>query len=55
MAGKDFGCGKVFQVRMIHDHINWSTRTFEVVSPDMEGLKYCKQFFVVGVIIEFLL
>ena len=53
MVGKDFGCGKVFQVLMIHDHINRSTGTFEVVSPDMEGLKDCKQFFVVGVIIEF--
>ena len=53
MAGKDLGCGKVFQVLMICDHINWSTRTFEEVSPDMESLKDCKQFFVMGVIIEF--
>ena len=42
MAGKDFGCGKVFQVLMIHDHVDWSTGTFEVVLLDMEGLKYCK-------------
>ena len=53
MAGKDLGCGKVFQVLMIHDHVDWSTRTFEEVSPDTESLKDCKQFFVVGVIIEF--
>ena len=53
MAGKDLGCGKVFQVLMIHDHINWSTGTFEEVSPDMESLKDCEQFFVMGVIIEF--
>ena len=52
-AGKDFGCGKVFQVLMICDHIDQSTRTFEEVSPDMESLKDCEQFFVVGVIIEF--
>ena len=38
---------------MIHDHVDWSTRTFEEVSPDMESLKDCEQFFVVGVIIEF--
>ena len=52
-SGKDFGCGKVFQVLMICDHVNWSTGTFEVVLPDTESFKYCKQFFVVGVIIEF--
>ena len=52
-AGKDFGGGKVFQVLMIHDHVNRSTRTFKEVSADMESLKDCKQFFVVGVIIEF--
>ena len=38
---------------MIRDHVNWSTRTFEEVSPDTEGLKDCKQFFVMGVITEF--
>ena len=52
-AGKDLGCGKVFQVIMIHDHVNRSTGTFEEVSPDTESLKDCKQFFVMGVIIEF--
>ena len=53
MAGKDLGCGKVFQVLMIHDQVNWSTGTFKEVSPDTESLKDCKQFFVMGVIIEF--
>ena len=53
MAGKDFGGGKVFQVLMICDHVYRSTRTFKEVSADMESLKDCKQFFVVGVIIEF--
>ena len=38
MAGKDLGCGKVFQVLMIHDHVDQSTRTFEEVSPDTESL-----------------
>ena len=52
-VGKDFGCGKVFQVLMIHDHINRSTGTFKEVSPDTEGLKDCEQFFVMGVIVEF--
>ena len=38
---------------MILDHIDWSTGTFEEVSPDMESLKDCEQFFVMGVKIEF--
>ena len=38
---------------MIRDHIDQSTGTFKEVSPDMESLKDCKQFFVMGVIIEF--
>ena len=38
---------------MIRDHINQSIGTFKEVSPDMESLKDCKQFFVMGVIIEF--
>ena len=51
-VGKNLGCGKVFQILMICDHIDQSTRTFEEVSPDMESLKDCEQFFVMGVIIE---
>ena len=38
---------------MIRDHVDQSTGTFNEVSPDMESLKDCEQFFVVGVIIEF--
>ena len=38
---------------MIRDHVNQSTGTFKEVSPDTESLKYCEQFFVMGVIIEF--
>ena len=53
MAGKDLGCGKVFQVLMIRDHIDRSTGAFEEVLPDMESLKDYEQFFVMGVIIEF--
>ena len=42
IAGKDFGGGRVFQVLMIHDHVDWSTGTFKEVSPDMESLKDCE-------------
>ena len=38
---------------MICDHVDRSTGTFEEVLADMESLKDCKQFFVMGVINEF--
>ena len=50
--GEDLGCGEVLKVLMIHDHINQDTRTFEVVLPNVEGLKDCKEFLVVSVVIE---
>ena len=52
-SGKDLGCGEVLKVLMIHDHIDRSTRTFEVVSPDMESIEDHQQFFLVSVIVEF--
>ena len=41
-SGQDFSSGEIFQVLVIHDNIDWSTRTFEEVLPDMESLKYCQ-------------
>ena len=53
LSGKDLGCGEVLKVLMICDHIDRSTRTFEVVSPDMESIEDHQQFFVMSVIVEF--
>ena len=53
MPGKNLGRGEVLKVLMIHDHIDWSTGTFEVVSPDTESIEDRQQFFVVSVIVEF--
>ena len=53
LSGKDLGCGEVLKVLMIHDHIDRSTRTFKVVSPDTESIKDCQQFFVMSVVVEF--
>ena len=38
---------------MICDHIDRSTGTFEVVSPDTESIEDRQQFFVMSVIVEF--
>ena len=53
--GKDLGRGEVLKVLMIHDHIDRSTGTFKVVSPDMEleSIEDHQQFFVMSVIVEF--
>ena len=53
LSGKDLGHGELLKVLMIHDHINQSTRTFKVVSPDTESIEDHQQFFVVSVIVEF--
>ena len=37
---------------MVGDHINGQRRSFQIVAPIGESLKDCKEFFVVGVIIE---
>ena len=52
-TGENLGCGKIFQVLVIRDHVDRSTGTFKVVLPDTESLKNCQQFFVMCVIIEF--
>ena len=52
-TGKNLGHGEALQILMIRDHVDWNTRTFEVVPPNMECFKDCKEFFVMGVIVEF--
>ena len=37
---------------MVCKDINWNTGAFEVVSPDMESLEDCQEFFVMGVVVE---
>ena len=41
-AGKNLGSGKIFEVLVVSDNVNQNTGTFEVVSPDTEGLEDCK-------------
>ena len=42
---------KVFQIFVIGDDVNLAFRAFEVVSPDLECLEYCEEFFVMGVVV----
>ena len=53
LLGKDLGHGEVLKVLMIRDHIDWSTRTFKIVSPDTESIEDHQQFFVMSVVVEF--
>ena len=52
-TSEDFHGREVLEVFMICEHVNRNTRTFEVVSPDMESLEDRQQFFIVGIVVEF--
>ena len=53
LTGKDFSGREILQVLVIHDPVNRSAGTFEVVLPDMEGLKDSKEFLVMSIVVEF--
>ena len=50
--GKEFGSGEVFKVLMVHGNIDWSWRSFEVVSPMLERFENGKVFFVMNIVIQ---
>ena len=50
---KDLCSCKVFQILVISDHIDRSCGAFKIVLPDMEGFKNSKEFFVMGVVVQF--
>ena len=52
-TGKDFGSREIFQVLVVRDHVDRSTRTFKEVSPDTEGFKDGKEFLVMSIVVEF--
>ena len=52
-SGEHFRGGKVLEVLVIGYDVYWDFGTLEVVSPDLEGLEYCKKLFVVRVVVEF--
>ena len=51
VTGEKFGCGKIFQVFVVHDDINCFRGTFEIVAPGLESFENCEQFFVVDIIV----
>ena len=53
MACKDLGCGKVLEVPVIGDNVNWDSRTLKVMSPMFEGFENCEELFVMNVIVAF--
>ena len=50
---QEFHGGKVFEVLMISDDINWVSRTFQIVMPTLECLMNCKEPLIMGVIVQF--
>ena len=53
MPGEQADCGEVLEVLMVSNNVNWSLRTFEIVPPSGEHLKYSEEFLVMSVIIQF--
>jgi hypothetical protein len=53
VSGKEFGCCEVLQVLVVSNHVDWSFRSFKVVSPDLECLEDRKEFLIVDVVVEF--
>jgi hypothetical protein len=37
---------------MVGDDINWSRRSFEIVTPDAEGFEDCEKFLIVYIVVE---
>jgi hypothetical protein len=52
LPSQEFSSCKVLQVFVVGDHINRSSRAFEVVTPSPKRLVNGEQFFVMGVIVE---
>ena len=50
--GEEFGSGEVFKVLMVRDNIDWSWRSFEVVSPSLEHFGNGGEFFVVNIVVQ---
>ena len=50
---EQFSGRKVLKIFMVCNHINWAQQSFEVMTPDFECFKYCEQFLVMDVIVEF--
>src|SRR6266481_909688 len=52
-ACKDLCSGKVLEVPVIGDNVDWDSRALKVMSPTFEGFKDCEELFVVNVIVAF--
>jgi hypothetical protein len=52
-AVENLGSSEVLQILVIHDDIYWKLRAIQVVSPDSEGFKDGKEFFVMDIVVQF--
>ena len=52
-TGQHLGTGKILKVLVVGKHLNQRRRTLQVMAPYLEGLKYSKDFFVMGVVVVF--
>ena len=50
---QDFGSGKVFEVPVVCDDVDWGWSSFEVVAPGLERFEDGQEFFVVHIVVQF--
>src|SRR6266481_8275442 len=50
---EDLGHGKILQVLVVSNDINWGTGTFRIMSPLGESFKYREELFVVNMVVAF--
>src|SRR6266481_5498096 len=53
MVCKDLGCGKVLEVPVIGDNVDWDSRALKVMSPMFEAFKNCEELFAMNIIVAF--
>ncbi|KIN99348.1 hypothetical protein M404DRAFT_155617, partial [Pisolithus tinctorius Marx 270] len=51
-AGEYFRGRKVLKILVVSNNINWRGQALKVVTPGLECFKNCKQFLIMGVIIQ---
>jgi hypothetical protein len=51
-AIEKFGGGKIFEIFVIRDDVDWCRGTLEIVAPDSECFEDSIKFFVVDVVVE---
>jgi len=51
MSSQEFGGGKIFEVHVVRDDVNWSWSSFGIMSPKFEGFENGQEFLVMNIVV----